>query len=94
MSERTPEETVNHLLKAVYHEDPVAAFEALAKEFTDRAEQSYEQLEAMDEDEYDDYTKGRLDAFQSAAVAARMCQFSRQHAAADDAREEGGDRDE
>jgi hypothetical protein len=69
---------------------------ALAEEFADLAEQCYEELEAMDDGEYDDYTKGRLDAFRSAAVAARMCQFAREHAAADDAREEreGGDRDE
>lgn len=96
MSDDGSEEAVNHLLKAAYHEDPVAAFEALAEEFTDRAEQCDEQLEATDGGEYDDYKKGRFDAFVSAAGAARTCQFAHQRAAAHDRQDEreGGGRDE
>jgi hypothetical protein len=92
-----PGEAVNYLRKAVEaaHDDPEAAFEALSEEFSDRAEQCDEQLEAMDEGGDDDYKKGRLDAFRSAAFAARVCQFARQHAAAHDRQDEreGGDRD-
>lgn len=90
-----PGEAVNHLLKAaaVAHDDSEAAFEALAEEFADRAEQCYEQLEAMDEGEYDDYKKGRLDAFRSASTAAAMCQFAHQRAAAHD-RQDGQEGDD
>jgi hypothetical protein len=83
-------EAVSHLAKAVAvaHDDPEAAFEALAEELIDRAEQCNEQLEAMDEGEHDDYKKGRLDGFRSAALAARMCQLACQRAAAHDRQEE------
>lgn len=69
----SPHNGENKALKATTHPDPVAALFALGDLCTEDADRLFDDLnDLVDDGAYDDYTKGRLDAFRTIGGFAYM----------------------